>query len=604
VHAGVDNEKEGPPAPQAIQPDEDLVAEMKAEVEQERRQLAGDAATEYAGAAQVDDPGGEQTESLEAARAASSLPTIDVANRPMHEISEDALAALVAANTPLQLFRQAKSLVRIERDDSGNATTEFLDIDRLRGEVDRAAFFVVQNGPRIRYTVIADKVLKDMLSHKGHLNRFPPLEGITCVPLLRPDGTVLDTPGYDAATNLFYAPAPGLVVPAIPDRPDADQIAAAAKKLLEPLKEFPYIDDSSRCNAVGMLLTAILRPAIPGPVPMALVTSPTPCTGKSLMVNTVTRIATGRASESIMLSESEAENQKRVTTFFSEGGTILCLDNERGVLRSVSVTRAITEPRWKCRLLGLNRTIDVPIKITPMVTGNNLGASSEITRRCYPVRIDAGVPRPQERELELSIPDLDAWAVKHRGEVIAAALTLARAHAIAGSPAAPGIPRTGNFDAWAKLVGGILHVGGFDSFLHGMAEFYGRNDHEGQEWQIFLQAMWRKFGARTFTAVEAAEIDACDLPETLAEKYNSAAFPVKLGKALGSIEGRPFGAEQLSVHRAGFVHGRATWRVKSATGQNCSTDRSVELRPAPKPAPVRVSPGAAGDAVEVTQIQN
>ncbi len=318
---------------------------------------------------------------------------------------------------------------------------------------------------------------------------------------------------------------------------------------------------------------------------MVYITSPTPCSGKSLLAQTVTRIASGRASESIMLSD-HAEDQKRITTFFAEGGTILSLDNETGVLRSVSVTRVLTEPRWKCRLLGLNKTIDVPIRITAMVTGNNLRASTEIIRRCYPVRLDAHVPHPWESEVEYLHPDLDTWAIEHRGEVIAAALTLARAHALAGRPAAPDIPRTGNFDAWAKLVGGILYTGGFKNFLNGMDDFYGQNDDEGQEWEILLQAMHRKFDGRSVTAAEIAELDAQDFPEWLAEHYSKPSFPVKLGKALGNIMSRPFGSTGLRVEKAGRVHGKSAWRVHTAAGHGETSGSIVELRPAPRPVPV------------------
>jgi hypothetical protein len=65
------------------------------------------------------------------------------------------------------------------------------------------------------------------------------LHGVTHTPTIRPDGTILDVPGYDLVTGLLYLPDPKLVVPPIPDRPTQDQIWQAVWTILEPIAEFP-----------------------------------------------------------------------------------------------------------------------------------------------------------------------------------------------------------------------------------------------------------------------------------------------------------------------------------------------------------------------------
>jgi hypothetical protein len=55
---------------------------------------------------------------------------------------------------------------------------------------------------------------------------FPMLEGIVCSPTLRPDGSLLVTPGYDASTGL-YLDCTGTTFPALPAKPTLDDARSA-----------------------------------------------------------------------------------------------------------------------------------------------------------------------------------------------------------------------------------------------------------------------------------------------------------------------------------------------------------------------------------------
>jgi hypothetical protein len=56
---------------------------------------------------------------------------------------------------------------------------------------------------------------------------FPCLQAVTEAPALRPDGTILSEPGYDAASQLYYAPASGLALPYMADAPTQDHVDVA-----------------------------------------------------------------------------------------------------------------------------------------------------------------------------------------------------------------------------------------------------------------------------------------------------------------------------------------------------------------------------------------
>ena len=46
----------------------------------------------------------------------------------------------------------------------------------------------------------------------------------------------------------------------------------------------------------------------------------------------------------------------------------------------------------------------------------------------------------------------------------------------------------GGFEAWAKIIGGILSFAGVDGFLENLAQFHDEADLEGPEWEGFLNA--------------------------------------------------------------------------------------------------------------------
>jgi hypothetical protein len=70
---------------------------------------------------------------------------------------------------------------------------------------------------------------------------FPVLEGIVASPTLRPDGSLLDVPGYDRSTGLFLD-TNGTLFPPVPVCPSLDAARAALVHLSEPLIDFPFAE--------------------------------------------------------------------------------------------------------------------------------------------------------------------------------------------------------------------------------------------------------------------------------------------------------------------------------------------------------------------------
>src|SRR5262249_21144339 len=146
----------------------------------------------------------------------------------------------------------------------------------------RAADFVRTVKDGTQHTNPPAAVVGDVLAMKTWPG-IPALEAVTEVPVLRPDGTVFDTPGYDPETRLVYLPPAGAPIPCVPEAPSPAEIAAACELLVSILWDFPFDTMASAHNALGLLLTPVVRPAIAGTVPLALLDKPKRGTGATLL---------------------------------------------------------------------------------------------------------------------------------------------------------------------------------------------------------------------------------------------------------------------------------------------------------------------------------
>ena len=184
---------------------------------------------------------------------------------------------------------------------------------------------------------------------------------ITEMPVLRPDGTILTASGYDLSTRLIYAPAPGLQVPPIPQQPTQQAAAELCRFLMgELLGDFPFVGDADRANALGLLVTPIVRSAIRGQVPLALVDAPRAGTGKGLLSAMVAQIGTGRPAGMMSAPGNEEEWRKQITANLLAGATVILIDNLEGRLVSASLSRALTAAVWRDRILGCSQQPELP----------------------------------------------------------------------------------------------------------------------------------------------------------------------------------------------------------------------------------------------------
>jgi hypothetical protein len=405
-------------------------------------------------------------------------------------------------------------------------------------------------------------------------------------PILRPDGSILDKYGYDPVTQLYYAPDPSLQMPEIAPEPSTDHIQIALDTIDAVIGEFPYADSASRANALAALLTPIIKPAINAPVPLGLLDAPQAGTGKSLLSDVIAIIATGRAGEMFSAPKDEDEWRKVITTALITGTSVVIFDNVTRTLESGDLCSVLTATTWADRAMRTHAKISLPVKATFLASGNNIRLGGDMPRRCYRIRLDAmssapflrGGPQPGKT---FQIADLKTWTAVHRGDLLAALLTLARAFYLAGQPK-PKVRPIGGFENWTTAVGGILEYAGVNGFMGNAEALYEEADDDSREWEGFLIVLHDIFYGDPFTVAEIVEklngktstqgtfvsepahtsaLKAA-LPGYLAEALGrDGSFQKRTGKAFSARADRRFGKSGVHLKRGKVLTGRQQWQV-------------------------------------------
>lgn len=281
--------------------------------------------------------------------------------------------------------------------------------------------------------------------------RVPHLVGVVTAPTLRPDGTVIEKPGYDAATGLLLVPN-GADFPPLPARPTRDHGRAALDFIHEEvLSGFPFAETHDRSAALSAILTACIRHAL-RTAPLHAFDAPRAGSGKSLLADVVALIATGGTATHMSFAPEPDEMRKRILAVLMQGDSVINLDNIEGPLHGESLCTALTGETFSERLLGVNRTATAPTTCTWLATGNNLILQGDMTRRVIPCQLDPQCERPEERRFNRNLHE---WIPPNRPALVAAALTALRAYIAAGKPR-QAIAPFGSFEDWSDTVRSAL----------------------------------------------------------------------------------------------------------------------------------------------------
>ncbi len=275
-----------------------------------------------------------------------------------------------------------------------------------------------------------------------------PIAGVVEVPVLRPDGSVLDEPGYDDSTELLFEPSAEYLP--VPEQPTLAEAKAAMAELLEIVADFPFERPEHQSAWVAALLTPFARHAFSGPTPLTLIDANSRGAGKSLLADLISLVFCGRPMARMSFTDDDAEMAKRVMSIALAGDPLVLFDNVEGLLGGQTLNKTLTAETVRDRLLNTNDAPEVPITTQWLATGNNVLLFPDTTRRTLHVRLATQLEKPEERE-GFQHADIRAWVRAERLRLVRAALTVLRAYTAAGSPD-QNLKPWGSFEGWSRMI--------------------------------------------------------------------------------------------------------------------------------------------------------
>ena len=398
--------------------------------------------------------------------------------------------------------------------------------------------------------------------------KVPVLAGVLNAPTLREDGSILAAEGYDPQSGLLLD-LRGAAFPEVleyPTHDDADQALQTLKALVDT---FPFVSDADRAVALSAMLTAPIRRSL-RTAPLHAFSAPTAGSGKSLLVDTASMIATGREAGVIAQGATEEEMEKRLGAQLLAGDQLIAIDNCDEPLGGQVLCQLLTQRAVRVRVLGRSEAPEMPSNALVTATGNNLVLAGDMTRRSLLCRIDPKEERPELREFAVNPVEM---VRANRGGFVHAALTILRAYHVAGRPqqAKP----LGSFEDWSRWIrDALIWVGEADPAAT-MAEARASDPkleelteilrhwraHVGQDNEVTVRVLIDKATAQQTALAGGQEFRHPDFREALLRVAGKggAINSRSLGKWLSANKGRV--VDDVAIQSGRISEGSATWKI-------------------------------------------
>lgn len=424
-------------------------------------------------------------------------------------------------------------------------------------------FWMQKTSKNARYALDRDPpmpVLKQLLA-LGLGRGLKPLEGVVTAPVVRLDGSLLSSVGYDAETRLLVDPR-GKAMPCVPTAPTLEQAKAALDVLWTPFADFPFVDSGARGALLSALLSAVVRPVLPT-CPAFAFDAPVQGSGKTLLANCVGALATGEAPTvyAHTAGRDDEEIRKRLFSALRAGTKALVWDNILGTFDSAALAMLLTSAAMTDRVLGVSETATLPNRMLFILTGNNLSLAGDLPRRVLLCRIDPESATPFDRAFYLKPL---AHVLEHRMEMAAAALTLIRARFTHWRSLARG--ETASFEDWDRIVrqtvcyvGETVAPADYGDPMELMLEA-AASDPELADLAALLSELQNVFGGGSFTSADVVpHLHITRLGDCFSAFGNVSLTAVSIGRVLKYRVGRIADGLRLKKAPRGNVQ---VWRVE------------------------------------------
>ncbi|MGQ2901725.1 hypothetical protein [Neoaquamicrobium sediminum] len=332
---------------------------------------------------------------------------------------------------------------------------------------------------------VPSKVSATILNRKNP--GYKTLRGILSCPSIRPDGSIIDTPGFDKQTGYYRSSdimlSAGFRESLAKAETDSEYAMAVATACLRHLRrlfvEFPFYDPEtgvtreidktaslddltdttrypvtiSESATIAELLTTIARSAFEV-VPAFAQSAPNYGEGKTYAAELIVFLHSGKWPAKLFWSSSKEENDKMLATCLNNGFQNNVIDNVNGTLASVLLAQAIDSKRPMVRLLGKNELTEREQWCVFHLNGVNISPTEDLGRRLIYSNLNSGVENPKNRNFRFNPR---AMIENDRIGFIQSALFILSAYSAHGlGKGVVDVGKIASFQDWADMICGAL----------------------------------------------------------------------------------------------------------------------------------------------------
>jgi hypothetical protein len=332
--------------------------------------------------------------------------------------------------------------------------------------ITKASEFAPVIADRISMVVTKEGKVVSELPKAEHLNAM--LRSERFLRCIRPVDEVVRSPYYlDDFTSVragYHDGGPGRRILYVGQ---GAEISDSLDTLLAFLDVMNFATNADRTNAVVAYLTVLLRHRWPGEKPVVLVTATKSHAGKG----TITEFLRGAVAKADILYENldwpmQSQLQRQVKADPDIG--VVVLDNVRldsagggRFIRSAFIESFVTSAELILASPGAGDALRLAKKCVVVVNTNDGSLSTDLLNRSLPIHL---APRGgvQDRRTPIGNPKLE-FLPRNRGRIEAELRGMIERWRLVGGPLDESVRHS--MTPWARTIGGILRVSGFEDFL-------------------------------------------------------------------------------------------------------------------------------------------
>lgn len=380
-------------------------------------------------------------------------------------------------------------------------------------------------------------------------DQLPEIQRVLDVPVpVLVDGKLeLPAHGYDARFKTYL----NLNAPKI----QAMSVERAKQLIHEMYAEFCWADTQSVTHAIARIITPACRGIMgwDAKTPFFLYMANRERLGKDFAAGIPMLLFQGRAVEEAPIEpRNSSETRKRITAALLSGRRTMHFANCRGHLDDPALEEAITAKFLGDRILGRSESVHQANEVEYSMSANTgLTFKADLAQRTRTIRLFLSDENPNGRRF--ARPDLHAWVMQHRAEILSVIFALVQHWHKQGMPGGP--TPFASFPEWSRVVGGVMAAAGLgDPCLPENNAAHVGGDEETENMKILFQMGHERWGVKRVELKSIVELLSGDDAPQLFSWLDLAERPGQtvLGKMLRRFVGRSLGAIVLRIHGGGL----------------------------------------------------